>query len=73
MNPMQSFISVSLSSLLLVGLALPGSQEASAHTALGASKKLTQSEILAKVTRRQTTFYRGSGRRAILASAVLSR
>ncbi len=64
---MQSLISVSLSSLLLVGLALPVYQEASAHAAIQASKQLTQSESLAKATRRQNTFYRGSGRRAILA------
>ncbi len=67
---MQSLIPVSLSGLLLVGLVLTGSPNQSASSTdrtIHQSDTLTQPEVLAKATRRQNNFYRGSGRRAILA------
>jgi hypothetical protein len=70
MNPMQSLIPVSLSGLLLVGLVLtgfPNQPVNSMNPAIHQSDILTQPEVLAKATRRPNNFYRGSGRRAILA------
>ncbi|MCS6812417.1 MAG: hypothetical protein NZ772_02425 [Cyanobacteria bacterium] len=64
---MKSLISVSLFTFVLVGLALSCVQDAAKIADTSETSKLTRTENLARVSRRQNTFYRGSGRRAIVA------
>ena len=60
---MQFLTSISLSSVLLVGLVLTGSQAASAQVE-GNRAETSQNDTF--VARRQDTSYRGSGRRAVI-------
>lgn len=64
---MKSLISVSLFTVVLIGLALDCVQDATKIADTSKTSKLTRTENLARASRRQNTFYRGSGRRASIA------